>query len=56
MTTHEKLPIPVLIGADLNCYHVARAFHEAYGVCSYAFGHYETGAIKKSRLIRFPPP
>lgn len=53
MTTPEKQPIPVLIGADLNCYHVARAFHEAYGVCSYAFGHYETGAIKKSRLIRF---
>ena len=29
---------PVLMGADLNCYSVARAFHEAYGVNSYAFG------------------
>ena len=29
---------PVLLGGDLNCYNVARAFHEKYGVCSYAFG------------------
>lgn len=53
MTDFDGRVIPVLIGADLNCYHVARAFHEAYGVCSYAFGRYETSAIKKSRLIRF---
>ena len=32
---NEQL-IPVLLGADLNCYNVARAFHEAYGVVSYA--------------------
>ena len=24
--------IPVFLGADLNCYNFARAFHEAYGV------------------------
>ena len=24
--------LPVLIGADMNCYNVARAFHEQYGV------------------------
>ena len=28
--------IPVFLGADLNCYNFARAFHEAYGVESYA--------------------
>ena len=28
----EKQIIPVLLGADLNCYSVARAFHEAFGV------------------------
>ena len=28
--------LPVLIGADMNCYTLARAFHEAYGVRSYA--------------------
>lgn len=45
--------IPVLIGADLNCYNVARAFHEAYGVISHAFGRYAIGATKSSRIVRF---
>ncbi|MBR2848860.1 MAG: ATP-grasp domain-containing protein [Clostridia bacterium] len=45
--------IPVLLGADLNCYNVARAFHEAYGVVSYAFGRYAISATKYSRIIRF---
>ncbi len=47
--------IPVLLGADLNCYNVARAFHEAYGVISYAFGRYAISATKYSRIIRFTP-
>lgn len=45
--------IPVLLGADLNCYSVARAFHEAYGVRSYAFGRYTLGATKYSKIIDF---
>ena len=45
--------IPVLLGADLNCYNVARAFHEAYGVPSYAFGRYAVSATKYSRIVRF---
>lgn len=45
--------IPVLLGADLNCYSVARAFHEAYGVRSYVFGKDELGAIKYSKIISF---
>jgi len=49
---NEQL-IPVLLGADLNCYNVARAFHEAYGVISYAFGRYAVSATKYSRIIRF---
>ena len=44
---------PVLLGADLNCYNFARAFHEAYGVISYAFGRYEISATKNSRIINF---
>lgn len=44
---------PVFLGADLNCYSFARAFHEAYGVESYAFGKYELGTTKHSRLIHF---
>lgn len=45
--------IPVLLGADLNCYSVARAFHEAYGVVSHAFGKCELGPIKNSKIIEF---
>ena len=45
--------IPVIIGADLNCYHVARAFHEEYGVISEAFGRYETSATLGSKIIHF---
>jgi len=48
----EKI-YPVLLGGDLNCYNVARAFHEAYGVRSTAFGRYAVSATKYSRLIDF---
>ncbi|MBQ2545415.1 MAG: hypothetical protein II557_03905 [Clostridia bacterium] len=49
----EKTVTPVIIGADLNCYNVARAFHEAYGVKSYAFGRYAVSATKYSRILDF---
>ena len=39
--------IPVFLGADLNCYNFARAFHEAYGVESYAYGRYTMAPIVK---------
>lgn len=45
--------VPVFLGADLNCYNFARAFHEAYGVKSYAFGRYAVSATKYSRIINF---
>ncbi len=44
---------PVLLGADLNCYNVARAFHEEYGVVSKAFGRYAIGATKYTKIIDF---
>ena len=49
----DKNIIPVLLGADLNCYNIARAFHEAYGVISEAFGRYEISATLASKIIRF---
>ena len=52
MTTEKKI-IPVLLGADLNCYSVARAFHEAFGVKSHAFGRYELGTTKYSKIVTF---
>ena len=52
MNRSEEI-VPVLLGADLNCYNMARAFHEAYGVASYAFGRYEISATKYSKIVRF---
>jgi len=49
----ENTILPVLLGADLNCYSVARAFHEAYGVKSHAFGRYSLGATQYSKIIDF---
>lgn len=44
---------PVLLGADMNCYSMARTFHEAYGVTSAAFGRYPMGETKYSRIVHF---
>ena len=44
--------LPVLIGADMNCYSVARAFHQAYGVHSHAFGRWAMGDTMYSRIVR----
>ena len=44
---------PVLLGADLNCYSVARAFHEAYGVKTQAFGKQSLGFTAHSRIVNF---
>lgn len=44
---------PVLLGGDINCYSVARAFHEEYGVNSIAYGKIALGATKDSKIIDF---
>ena len=41
---------PVLVGGDINCYSVARAYHEAYGVKSIAFGKIRIGATNHSKI------
>ena len=45
--------VPVLLGGDLNCYSVARAFFEEYGVISHAFGKYPLGVSSNSKFIDF---
>lgn len=45
--------MPVLLGADMNCYSMARAFHEAYGVVSHAFGRWPMGETKYTRIVKF---
>lgn len=51
-TNRQNKIVPVLLGADLNCYSVARAFHEAFGVCSFAFGRYSLGTVAHSSIVR----
>ncbi len=52
MAENKKI-MPVLIGADMNCYSVARAFHEAYGVKSNVFGRWAMGETMYSKILNF---
>ncbi len=45
--------LPVLLGADLNCYHVARAFHEAYHLRSQVFGRYPLYETANTAILDF---
>ena len=48
-----SFPTPVLLGADLNCYQLARLLHEDYGVSSHAFGRYALSETGHSRILHF---
>ncbi len=52
MNKNSEKPIPLLLGADLNAYSVAVAFHEAFGVKSYNVGRYKCGATLFSKIIK----
>ncbi len=44
---------PLLFGGDINVYSVARAFHEAYGVRSVAYGKYPSFPCYGSAIIDY---
>lgn len=44
---------PVLLGADLNCLHLARSFYECYGVRALAFGRRTLSQTKGSPFLSF---
>ncbi len=46
---------PLLFGGDINVYSVARAFHEAYGVRSIAFGKFVSFPCAYSSIIDYRP-
>lgn len=51
---HFGLPVrAVLLGADLNCYSVARAFYEETGNQSVAFGKYNLGVTQHTRFVDY---
>lgn len=45
--------VPLLLGADINVYSMARAFHEAYGVKTVAYGMYPSGPCFGSGIIDY---
>ncbi|MDO4552811.1 MAG: ATP-grasp domain-containing protein [Bacillota bacterium] len=54
MTEQRKPFVPLLFGADINVYSMARAFHEAYGIQkTYAVGKFPSGPAYNSRLIHY---
>ena len=51
---NQNLPFqPLLFGGDINVYSVARAFHEAYGVRSIAYGKYPSFPCHGSAIIDY---
>ena len=49
----EQPFVPLLLGADINVYSMARAFHEAYGVKTVAYGLYPSGPCYGSSIIDY---
>ena len=47
--------LPLLFAGDINVYSMARAFHEAYGIRSKAYGKYAAGPCLYSRIIDYHP-
>lgn len=45
--------VPLLLGGDINVYSMARAFHEAYGVTTVAYGMYPSGPCYGSTIIDY---
>ena len=45
--------VPLMLGGDINVYSMARAFHEAYGVQTVAYGRYPSGPCCGSGIIDY---
>ena len=51
MKFREECFLPVIIGADINAYSLARSFHEEYGIKSLVISMLEAKIISKSKII-----
>ena len=51
MEFREECFLPVIIGADINAYSLARSFHEEYKIKSLVISMLESKIISKSKII-----
>lgn len=51
MDNREQLFLPVILGADITAYSLARSFHEEYGVKSLVLSRLRAKIISKSKII-----
>ena len=51
MKFREECFLPVIIGADINAYSLARSFHEEYKIKSLVISMLEAKIISKSKII-----
>ena len=51
MQFQEKEFLPVILGADITAYSLARSFHEEYGIKSLVLSMSEGGYIANSDII-----
>lgn len=49
----EQKFLPVILGADMNAYGMARSFYEAYRVQSLVLGRMQLTATQNSRILKF---
>ncbi len=49
----EREFIPFILGGDINCYSVARAFYEEYKIKTYVFGKYPSGPSYNSKITEY---
>ena len=50
----NNLPFqPLVFGGDINVYSVARAFHEAYGIRTIAYGKYPSFPCFNSAILDY---
>lgn len=45
--------VPLLFAGDINVYSMARAFHEAYGICPTVYGKYPSFPCSGSRIMDY---
>lgn len=49
----EQPFLPIILGADMNAYGMARAFHDAYGIKSHILARFQLTPVQNSSILTF---